>query len=439
MKRLDSIIEHVLQKGIDKYSFHALVTDLPLDEACVAFALIAIYSPGTIHGREYSQLAKRLINAEQEPGGPYKNSDDQLDVNINIGAAFLFKAMGKRISSSSIFLTAQGFDPASDITPSPSLQKRIDVLLGERIPIRHAPSLIRDRIIINAENTLRTFGASVEKPGLKLLKRILDADKTNEITLLADAYNQSIDVPISEAEVIRLGTANLFCWMAYTIYDDIQDDTFNTELVALANLLQRQSFALYNAASADESIVRQAFNTMDTATMWEMIHCRIPSTTPFSLPKYSTARLANRSFGHIVGPLLISRSVMDSPLKKGLVHYLAARQLNDDIHDWKSDAKKGHLSFVVCHLLRHISASDRYKHLSSNTIRTMEAAFWKTEMIQLCTQVLHHVRKARNYYARAGIAKDAPFIDYITAVEKNAEQTIQQRYRYQQFLDSYAK
>lgn len=440
MNRLDSIVTTVLKKGLTRDTFHTLIISLPLDEACVAFGLIHTHSSHTINGHAYSLLAKRLVQAEVRPGGPYYNKSNQPDINTNIGAAFLFKSMGKELPALTTFLAAQNLDVSIDI--SPSLQARVIATIAAQDRIAHFPPILHDRIIASSTKILNTFDPPVKRMGKTLLKRILDADKANEITLLSDAYNRSIPTPVSDNRVIQLGTANLFCWMAYTIYDDIQDDAHNTQLVSLANILQRQSLSLYQntADKASRLYIQQTFNTMDSANIWELSHCRVDHQTALSLPTYTNAKLTNRSLGHILGPLLIEATTNTKKnmiLLKGLTHYLSAKQLNDDIHDWKSDAAKGHLSFVVCALLQKISPRPTQLQLSHNTIKAMEEVFWHSEAVQLSKRVLQHTKKARRYYQDIGISDHTPFTFHIATIENNTKRAIAQRQHYQQFLDSY--
>lgn len=78
--------------------------------------------------------------------------------------------------------------------------------------------------------------------------------------------------------------------------------------------------------------------------------------------------LAQRAMGHVIGPLLELRDSdklhsQQLAIQRGLEQYLIARQLNDDIHDWKQDVSVGQITFVVAYLLKQLEVTPRTNNL----------------------------------------------------------------------------
>ncbi|HSW37687.1 MAG TPA: prenyltransferase/squalene oxidase repeat-containing protein, partial [Candidatus Saccharimonadales bacterium] len=201
------------------------------------------------------------------------------------------------------------------------------------------------------------------------LNRMFESSDGLEIINLPHYFNQSLAKPLAakfNGSLINLGAANLFGWLAYTIYDDFLDDEGQPEALPIANVAMRNSLLCFAAAVPNpdfQALVHETFDKIDGANAWEPANCRFQrlgdQLVVNKLPNYGNlAKLAERSLGHCLTPLAVlslnglsANSSAFQNLQKALKHYLIARQLNDDAHDWQEDIEKGQITYVVSQIL----------------------------------------------------------------------------------------
>src|SRR5690606_10064104 len=120
-------------------------------------------------------------------------------------------------------------------------------------------------------------------------------------------------------------------------------------------------------------------------------NCRMNS----KLPDYEDYNiLALKSLGHVITPLLLLMHLgykADSKEVKGTIqffkHFLIARQLNDDAHDWQSDLKKGCIN-SVCAILLKDSKNNR-------KISKLEKIFWDKTILRVSKIIQSHIAMAK--------------------------------------------
>jgi hypothetical protein len=188
---------------------------------------------------------------------------------------------------------------------------------------------------------------------------------------------------------------------------------------------------------------------MDAANAWEVTRCRsvVQSQNIIigPLPTYGKRQqLAARSLGHTLAPLGILAAMGVSPmapqaqkLQAALTHYLIAKQLNDDAHDWEEDLRAGHMTHVVTHVLRSLdvaAGSHNIDHL------VMQAApqFWHRSLPQICKTISLHIGQSRQALADSELlAPDnviATLLDNLDRVMADTRATITQA---ESFLKAY--
>lgn len=287
------------------------------------------------------------------------------------------------------------------------------------------------------------------------VRRIYSGSDRNEIMALPYLFAQHLhgDVSASPAMFSYLGAANAFGWLAYTIFDNFLDDEANTQLLPAATTALRLSLANFRQAlpkhAAFHAVVEQDFNTIDAANSWEVAHCRFAATNTHLkigvLPRYaSVSNLASRSIGHELSPLGVllhcGISVDDTRLtlfRRGFRHYLAARQLNDDLHDWQADVRKGHSSYVVAHLLRTAQVPAG-THSFATLLPKLEQLFWQTELVVLCKQVRRQTASARRAYRASGLLRPDNFLfRALDTLDATMERTLQEQQQASAFLAAY--
>jgi hypothetical protein len=202
---------------------------------------------------------------------------------------------------------------------------------------------------------------------LKAAGGLIDNDQQGQIINMAGLASQVYGLNIEHQQLNHLNLASLNGWIAYSIYDDFYDDEAEAASLSVANYALRQTLHHFQMALPGNetflALVNKTFDTIDTANQWEVQNARAHLKNgqfSYVLPNYGNyAKLAERSWGHMLaatGVLLASGHKISSPkvlnLQKFFYHYLIARQLNDDAHDWQQDLQKGHLSAVVTLLLK---------------------------------------------------------------------------------------
>lgn len=274
----------------------------------------------------------------------------------------------------------------------------------------------QQKIIRLAKRCFRTYHDPLRKIILTGIDNINAADKNGEIALLPRFFANALRAPDTQADIYcdNLCVANICCWLAYTIYDDFLDEGGEPGQLPAANGAIRASLGILAQIShqhpAIATYTTNIFTRMDEANTWEIRHCRFTVRdniiTIRELPQYGNrATLAHRSFAHTLGPmiLLLSSNHQHSQvlsIEAAFKHYLIARQLNDDLHDWQKDVRAGHISFVVAIILHDtgIAAGDHALH---TLIPAMQHQFTQTSMTKICQCILRHIRSSRQAFARS--------------------------------------
>ncbi len=111
----------------------------------------------------------------------------------------------------------------------------------------------------------------------------------------------------------ELALANLFGWIAYTIYDNILDGDTEAQptLLPLAHLLLRHTASIYHDTLSPEQrkTCTDILNGIDEANIWEQKNCLVTIKEnhliiPPQFPAFGDYTiLAQKSLGHALGPI----------------------------------------------------------------------------------------------------------------------------------------
>jgi hypothetical protein len=472
-------------------------TQQTVAEQFAALGVLQQELPASVSGEVIAAAVQRLVLCEVKPGGPYKSThDDSVIANLLIYrflknmaavptglheyvkrvtptvavpgfAAFLATGSLQSNEDSAILLqslndlvSAQNYDGSWG-------KKTKDQLFVTALAIRrlaqgshsqittkknHA-DVLKSAVYELAEKEIKTLPLIVRPVALRMLADIKQVDPRAEIALISWFFveNSPQQDSLTYSRVLKYGVANVALWMAYTIYDDFIDEEGVPALLPLANIMHRKALELYyNLAFANQTLyyitVVEAFDAMDAANKWELAHCRFvvlgDSVTVGKLPDFAGGRvLAKRARGHIIGPLLelrrssISHSQQLS-VQRGLEQYLIARQLNDDIHDWKQDLRVGQITFVVTYLLKHAEVTPgRYK--LPDLIEQLEVYFWQAGFTELNKIILLHCKNSRRSLSAGGLSSSGYFIDLVATIEDSIKKSNRVFKDQHQFLESY--
>lgn len=254
------------------------------------------------------------------------------------------------------------------------------------------------------------YSEPLRSSALTLLDQMCGNYNNTETTLLPFLFGQALKAssPLTDQQYVTLGSASVCGWIAYTIYDDFLDEEGIPARLPLANSAMRASLERFRAALPDKGefhqYVADVFEAMDGANLWELTHCRFKlqdeKVVVSQLPRYGNgAPLATRSFAHALGPMAITQQLPHSRaamrhIEVAFRHYLMARQLSDDMHDWPKDMKAGHASYVVTAILRDMRVNPGMYDLPI-LLPAMQKCFRKTTMPRVCRRLLVHITTAR--------------------------------------------
>ncbi|MDR3582683.1 MAG: class 1 isoprenoid biosynthesis enzyme [Candidatus Pacebacteria bacterium] len=261
---------------------------------------------------------------------------------------------------------------------------------------------------------------------------------------------------IPEDTARSLALAGLYGWLAYDIYDDFLDGEGQPSLLPAANYFLRKLSRIY-ARLAEQfpatplaALFDTTMDTLDGANEWEVAHCAIPASDtlrlPDPLPSYGDHdNLADRSMGYAAGPLaelLLAGYLQDSVEYRAVEslfrHYLIARQLHDDAHDWEEDLLRGRINGVAAILVGEYRV--RFPECSrpaiANIIKPLRTFFWKETLDRTVTLIRAHIEKARCARDSCTLLNGTSFMeDALAKLEHGAAHALAERDRTLTFLN----
>lgn len=314
---------------------------------------------------------------------------------------------------------------------------------------------LQQRITKTAENDFASLGTNLKKSSLAELKTIQAGGHYDEITLLPYLFNQSLAQPLpgNQTFFAGLGLANLFGWIAYTIFDDFLDDEGQPPVLPVATVALRRSLGQFRQALPEhqpfQRLVDQTFDSIDAANGWEVTACRFAirdqNVTIRRFAYYGERRrLAERSQGHTLTPLAVLaasgiklEAAPAKQLRLALEHYIIARQLNDDLHDWEQDMRAGHATYVVTTILNDLGIKPGTYKLES-LLAKMQKQFWHHSLLTLCDTILEHTAQARQHAGQSGLLKpDNIVVKLADGIDAVVHTTRQEQAKAEQFLTAY--
>ncbi len=289
-----------------------------------------------------------------------------------------------------------------------------------------------------------THGELLGDTGEKLLLRITSKDINNQIPLLSYYFSQSLRKKskiVTKNFLIKLGMANVLGWVAYTIYDDFLDEEGDPSLLPLAIISLRQLTYIFDTFTVRKKRIQKLYHTLlnkvDRANM-EELQKRSDIKNSFELKDID--QLADKSIGHALGPLaiiiLLGYTQESKEFKNILAfftHYLIAKQLNDDAHDWEEDLKKKHITPIVALLLNRAQEKKIIKKL-----KNLQEIFWQEIIQEVCELIYQHARKAKIALKKSTIISDPTMLENLLAIPVGAaDKALEEQKNVNVFLKTY--
>lgn len=189
---------------------------------------------------------------------------------------------------------------------------------------------------------------------------------------------------------------------------------------------------------------------IDSTNSWELKYCRgkidgNTLTPPSPLPDYKNySKLAERSLGHALGPITILLSLgykyNSKEIKNILIffsHYIIARQLNDDAHDWEEDLKKGHISAANALLLKKFDTAGKKIDLKKD-LPNLQSVYWNSVILDICDEILKQIKKAKKALDSISIIENKTIlVAILDPIESSAKTAIAEQKKTAEFLENY--
>lgn len=315
---------------------------------------------------------------------------------------------------------------------------------------------IRNKIITAAKKRFIVLGPELKKQSLKYFDEIIEKSANKQIALLPYFFRKALGEKgkkIPDNLIINLGVVNTYGWLAYTIYDNFLDDEGNSAALSTANFCLRELSLIYTDIVEKYDgieIFNKIMNGIDSANSWELSVCRgkidgnilVP---PHPLPDYKNyLKLAERSLGHAMGPIAIMLSLgykhNSKEIKNTIAffsHYIIARQLNDDAHDWEEDLKKGHISAANAILLKKLGTAGKKIDIEKY-LPNLQSVYWNSVILNLCDEISKQIQKAKKALANLSVIENKSILEEIlNPIESSARTAIAEQKKTSEFLENY--
>ncbi|HZE87391.1 MAG TPA: hypothetical protein VE090_04255 [Methylomirabilota bacterium] len=326
-----------------------------------------------------------------------------------------------------------------------------------------AEDALYDVILAKVKNRFHNFDKTFQQYAYTFLDQMLAKKTGRQIPLLPYYFSLSLDHKknsVTQELLVSLGTANVFGWIAYTIYDDFLDEEGNPQLLSVANLCLRELTTLFNTilpTTTFKSYYTKLVDQLDNANLWELTNCRMKiekksfDLAALKIPNYKSYKhLAYKSLGHALGPIAILFSLgytQKTPEVQNtlrfFMHYLIARQLNDDAHDWGKDLQKGHINAASALLFKRyilIEKSIHQRVLLKNLIPQLQTIFWYDVVTDICKLTMYHTKNAKQFLKKVPIiVNPTPLENLVTQYEDSVAFTLRERKHAKQFIKQYGQ
>jgi hypothetical protein len=277
------------------------------------------------------------------------------------------------------------------------------------------------------KHRFESLESELRETALSVLQKTMSNDPKRMISLLSLNFDRSLGKEAERKWLLKLGAANIYGWIAYTIYDDVLDNTPNPLLLSVANLCLREVTTVYGDFSQQypgfNALFEQVMDGIDSANIWEIKHARTEVNRELiklsALPDYGDYKLlAQRSFGHALGPVALlfihklnSAKQIDA-VQQYFTHYLIARQLNDDAHDWLEDLQQGQLNSVgVLVLQQWLTGRSLPQDITLDLLPQLQQFFWDNVIDAVVNLIDSHIAAARQEYRNMDFLIDTDYLD----------------------------
>lgn len=287
------------------------------------------------------------------------------------------------------------------------------------------------------------------------LGKIESIDNNHTITGLPSIIDEALKCNVNKEYLNVLGTANTYGWIGYTLLDDVYDDNAAVTVIPAANHCLRNLYTNYyfklNLSSAFVSYFAHKMDNLESAHHWEMLNTKLSTyLINHKLPDYGDYTvLADKSFGHALSSLAVLDLAGYSPenqifksIESFFKHYLIARQLNDDAHDWKEDLMKRNINPVAAILIN--KHQQQHPNISIKNINSyaseIDILFQSSEILYVAKLIQNHLNQAIGSISNNDQLKPLRiWQDLLAPTQRAVHEVIDLHKKAKQFIASYNK
>ncbi len=217
---------------------------------------------------------------------------------------------------------------------------------------------VRSLAIGLVSKKINSLGSDLRESSLIGFTKLLTRSISHEIINFSSDLSEALGKDLPSQLFARLGAANIFHWLALEIYENQLSWSEPSDL-NLANIYLRTATKYYEECAGslevDSSIVALILDAADEAHAEVLtLNANLKNSLEHSsrwLPTMSR-HIAERSFGHCLGPVLIIESLVSDKsvrqnIKKLLHHYTTVRQICNDLHNWPTDFSQKRVTSVT--------------------------------------------------------------------------------------------
>jgi hypothetical protein len=323
-------------------------------------------------------------------------------------------------------------------------------------------SEVRQYILKNLESLEKRFPVAMAHALRQEYLPIIGGIHQDEIMLLPYLTYSMLDPEFKSWEkysetVKRACLLGVLGWTAYRGFDDFMDSQAKPERLPLAVVYFREMQNIIQDLGSN--FFQEIFDEIDTANFWELTRCNVSfektvDLKSISIPNFGDySVLANKSIGHCLGSMIVydtwlRTSRMNEPaknkalssLKKFFLHYIIARQMSDDLHDWKADLKSGRLNCVSAWLIKELKKKNKKAVSSKKLLDDMQSLYWDKGLSFFAKKMLKSLREAERSIEQCPETKSmAVMLDLLQRYKGVADKSLEESKRAKQFLKTYAK
>ena len=405
--------KHISTVRINKFSNHVL----------------SINSLNELSAAQLVNLITNLRSYELSPGGPYFLSLPKSNaIKLNAHIYKLFASQGKTLPLVKKYLQGNQYPLVKTYTSNVSPQKSLTYQNKKSYRL--------------TENWLKSVSLHLKQEIAGTIQKIYTSDDNGEISNLSESFH-TFESSQPNANYTALNAANILVWAAYTLYDTAVDTSvYNQKIIPAANMCLRQAYnwyfsyiqstpKSYNKLIAQKNL-NKLFNKVDSAIAEEIslrslitisnqeITIAKPLLNGSLLPKFRRI-LSNKSIAHCIVPILLQPN-NSAQIEKAFSLYCAARQLNDDIHDWQDDLLNCQPQYAIAVILKNcknIHPNDSIENINE----AARASFWESDLNKLLNKQISLINEATNIFINdCGLSINSPFMkNVVTKLGENAK------------------